>query len=528
MTFPLPSHGKQALSNQPQETSTAPENGWKIYFPTIVGAGLIYLSVTMVNFALPSIQESLGLSTTESRWVIQGYSLVLAAFILVGGSLGDHYGRARIFMLGLAILAGASTVGALSSSLPFLLVSRIAQGLAGALIVPASLAIVSDAWSGAARGKAIGTWTGLTALGVSGGPVLGGLIVGQLGWRAVFWFNVPLALLALLACWRFVSESYDSSLTGRPDWPGGVAVTVAFAGLVVGTSEVTETGWTSWITIASLAIMVVALIVFYVVERRATDPMIRIAVFRTRVFSGSNALMLLVYGALGALLYFLPFNLTDVQGYSDTQAGLAVAPYVAIMVIGSRWSGGMVNKLGSRLPMTLGPVIASAGYLLFAWRSADGSYWTTVFPAATVLGTGMMITVAPVMTTVMSAVADRQAGFASGVVNSAARTGNVLAVALFSILMVFMFEDALNSRLDTMELGSETRTEIMESSSQLAEITPPERLTPQQESVLTEAIHAAFLHGFQWVMVGCAAVVLVGALIAALTVPGRKSGTRDS
>ncbi len=507
--------------------NTPSHAGW-ILFTMILGSSLAFIDGTVVNVALPFLQEDLNASATGVQWVVQAYSLFLASLILVGGSLGDRLGRRKMYLLGVLVFTVASIVAGAAPNLEALIAARSLQGIGGALLIPGSLAIISALWSGDARGVAIGTWAGFTSITSSIGPPLGGFLVEQFSWRAVFFINVPIAIVVVIACIVAVPENRDPEATGSIDWTGAALVTIALGAAVFGFTEAAASGWTDTLTGASLAVSIVAGVAFVAVERRVPDPMVELSLFRSSTFTGANLLTLMLYAGLAAGLYYLPFNLVQVQGYSATAAGAAVLPFSLIMFAGSRWAGGLIGRFGARLPLVVGPALTGAGFLLFAVPGIGGSYWTTVFPAATVLGVGMTITVAPLTTTVMNAVDERHSGLASGINNAVSRAGGVLAIAVFSIVMLGAFSASLDSRLDDADLPREARVAATATESQLAAMPAPASLDDAQGARFREAVDWAFVDGYRAVMVGCALIAFLGAAIAAGTVREHEARDRET
>lgn len=492
---------------------------------TILGSSITFIDGTVVNVALPVLQTELGASVTDAQWVVESYALMLAALLLVGGSLGDRYGRARVFAAGVALFAAASVWCGLSPNTSQLIIARGVQGVGAALLVPGSLAIISASFAKEERGRAIGTWSGFTAIAAGLGPVLGGWLIENRSWRWIFFINVPLAAVVLAIVWRSVPESRDEEAAKEQDWWGAGLATVGLGGVVFGLIESSTRGFSNPLVFTSLIIGVIALTLFVYVERGAAAPMMPLRLFRSSTFAGANLLTLLLYAALGSVLFLLPFNLIQVQGYSATEAGAALLPFVLTMFLLSRWAGGLVERYGSRLPLVAGPVVAAIGFALFALPdAAAASYWTSFFPAVVVMSLGMTASVAPLTTTVMGAVDAHQSGIASGINNAVSRTSSLLAIAVLGIIMVGAFNTNLERRLRTLELAPETRAQLEEGRSSLAGIKVPENASEESRRAIKEAINESFVAGFRLVAYIAAGLALMSAFVAWWLIDGKTKG----
>jgi EmrB/QacA subfamily drug resistance transporter len=493
--------------------------GMWILVATILASSMAFIDSTVVNVALPALQGNFNASVVGVQWVVESYGLTLAALILVGGSMGDLFGRRRMFLLGVAVFTLASIGCGLSARLSELIAARAIQGVGAAFLVPGSLALISASFDEQQRGRAIGTWSGSTAITMAIGPVLGGWLIEHLSWRWAFFLNVPLAAVVIVVSLRYVPESH-SERRGRIDWPGAITATFSLTGLVFGFIESTRLGWKHPLVIGSLAAGVVGLFAFQRVERAEASPMVPLELFQSRAFSGANLLTFFLYAATGIYFFLLPLNLIQVQGYSATEAGAAVLPQILLMFLLSRWSGGLIVRYGARLPLIVGPIIVAAGFLLFAIPSVGGSYWTTFFPAIVVLGLGMAVSVAPLTTVVMDAVDEDRVGTASGINNAVARVAALLAIAIFGVVMVVAFSHQLNHRLATVQMPTEARAELQSNESRLAALTIPAGVDPATASAIESLIQSSFVFSFRLVMWICAALALVSAAIAWRMIPG--------
>src|SRR6266496_386989 len=376
---------------------------------TTLASSMAFIDGTVVNVALPALQANLNATIVDVQWVIEAYSLLLAALLLVGGSLGDHYGRRRIFLIGTALFALASAWCGLAPNTAQLISARAAQGLGAALLVPGSLAIISSSFPENERGRAIGTWSGFSAITTAIGPVIGGWLIEHLSWRAIFFINVPIALLIIfISLWR-VPESSDKESKGL-DWLGAILITFGLGALVYGLIESSGLGFGDRSVLAALIAAAILLAAFLVIETRLPNPMLPLALFRSRTFTGANLLTFLLYGALGGSLFFLPLNLIQVQHYSATAAGAAFLPFILIIFLLSRWSGGLVERYGPKVPLIAGPLIAAVGFALFIPSGIGGSYWQKFFPAIFILGIGMAVSVAPLTTFVINSATTNSVG----------------------------------------------------------------------------------------------------------------------
>lgn len=489
---------------------------------TIVGSSMAFIDTSVVNVALPAIQADLAAAVREAQWIVNAYMLMLGALLLVGGAAGDRFGRRRVFIIGIAVFAAASVACAWAPNAAALITARAVQGVGGALLVPGSLAIISAMFPESERGRAIGTWAGASALTTALGPVVGGWLVDTWSWRIIFLINVPIAVVAVaLAIWR-MPESRDESSDVSVDWAGGALAVVGLGTLAYGLTLASEHGWTA-ATLGLLALAVLMLGWFVWREARARHPMMPLELFRSRNFSGANAITLLLYFALGGAMFFIPFNLIRIQGYSAALAGAAFLPFSLIMGVLSRWSGGLIDRYGARTLLTIGPAIVAVGFALLAVPGIGGSYWTTFFPPMVVVGFGMAVAVAPLTTSVMRAVDDRHAGVASGINNATARIAGMLAVAVLGMVAVAAFGKAVDERLDRMSLSNETRELVRAEIPKLAEAQPPRAIDDAQRDELQQVFKESFVYSFRLVSLVAAALAVASAVCGWLTIePNRR------
>jgi EmrB/QacA subfamily drug resistance transporter len=492
---------------------------------TIIASGMGFLDGTIVNVALPVIQDELNATAVDALWIVESYALMLAALILVGGSLGDHYGRRRIFMVGVALFTMASVWCGLAPSPGQLIAARAVQGIGGALMIPGSLAIISASFSEENRGKAIGTWSGFSGVTAAIGPIVGGFLIDNVSWRAAFFINIPLALIVLFISLRHVPESQDPE-AARLDFAGAFLATLGLGGIVFGLIEATNRGFSDPLVFVPLIVGIAALAAFVYAEYRGREPMMPLSLFRSRNFSGANLLTMLLYMGLGGALYFFPFVLIQVHGYSATAAGSAFLPFIVLTFLLSTWAGGLVPRFGPRVPLIIGPVITAVGFILFALPGTGGSYWTTFFPAVVVMGFGMTLVIAPLTTTALNSVEGRHSGLASGVNNAVSRTASLLAIAIMGVFVFAAFSGALDSRLANLDLSQETQIAMEEQKSSLGAAEPPVDIDGETVADIERAVDESFVTSFRVAMYIAAALAIASALAAAILIEGKGSVAR--
>jgi EmrB/QacA subfamily drug resistance transporter len=497
---------------------------------TILGSSMAFIDGTVVNVAIPTLQTAFHATVVDAQWVVESYGLFLSSLILAGGALGDLFGRRRVFLIGVGIFAAASVACGLAPSILTLVIARCVQGIGAALLVPGSLAIISASFDEESRGKAIGTWSGFTAITTALGPVMGGWLIEHGSWRWAFFLNLPLAIaVVVISLWR-VPESRGSKIE-HLDWQGALTATIGLGGLVTGFLESAKLGWRDPLVFGSLLGGMACLIVFLMIEARASTPMVPLELFKSRSFLGANVVTLFLYAAFGVFFFLFPMDLIRLQGYSTTAAGAAAVPMILLMFFLSRWSGGLVHRYGGRIPLIVGPLVVATGFILFAALPSGSSYWKIYFPAFLVLGFGMAITVAPLTTVVMTSVDQEHVGAASGINNAVARVAGVLAIAVFGIVMVKAFGSRLEQSLAKLPVAPNIAQEIRSKEIEFVGLEPPQDLNTNAIAAIRRAISDASLWGFRLVLLACAGLSVVSALVAwrviasAIGVRGRAART---
>ncbi len=489
------------------------ENRNAVLAATILGSSMVFIDSTVVNVILPRLQVELHVTGVQIQWVVAAYLLFLSSLILLGGALGDRFGRRVVFEAGIVVFALASVGCGLSRTLWQLTLARSVQGIGGALLTPGSLAIINACFPGAERGKAIGTWSGFTAITTALGPVLGGWLSDNFSWRWVFFINVPLAIITLLITREFVPELRPEAAGPACDLKGAAASTLGLGGVTLGLVEAARAGIQSpYVWIAFLGGLIL-LLLFLRIESASPAPMLPLSLFRSQVFSGANTLTLLLYGGFGAVFYFLPFNLIQVQGFTATQAGAANLPFVLIIFLLSRWSGSLYDRFGARLPLTIGPLLVACGFLLLGYLPGVHSrYWASVFPGIAVFALGMAICVPSLTTAVLTAAPVERSGIASGVNNAMARLGTLLAVAGMTLFMFFSFDRHLQTDLGPLAVNPEIKRQLLAQSRSLAALEIPSG-DPRVKFLLTQVVDESYLRSFSEVTLIAAMLALSGAFV---------------
>ncbi len=491
---------------------------------TILGSSMAFIDMTVVNIALPVLQSNLNASVSAAQWIVEAYSLALSSLVLVGGSLADRFGRRRIFSIGTILFAASSLACALSPNVSWLIAARGVQGVGAALLIPSSLALLSAAFSEHERGRAVGSWSALTAVATVIGPALGGWLVQTISWRAVFYLNLPIAAVVLVIASTRVAE------TRRPDAPhldlaGALLATLGLGGVTYGLIEAPTAGWGDPRAFGSVAAGAAALVAFVFVENRSRGPMVSPALFRIRTFTAANLLTLFLYAAISGVMFFLPFVLIQSRGYSPAAAGAAVLPLIVLLSLLSRSAGKLADRMGPRLPLTVGPLVAAAGYVLLAVGKPSAPFAASVLPGLTAMGLGMAIVVAPLTATVLNAVGADQAGAASGINNAVARVAGLLAVAVFGIVASSAFNRALDRRLEAAAVSPTLRRALAPERSKLGAMKAPAAATQAESRAVSSAVQSSLESAFRVVVLGCAGLALLASGCAAWGVRRKKQSS---
>ncbi len=504
-------HGQEA-GRRPCDAPCAREARPFVLAATILGSAMAFIDGTVVNIALPAMQRALGADIATLQWVVNAYALMLGALILTGGALGDRFGRRRVFVIGITAFAVASAPCGLAPDVSWLVAARAVQGVGAALLVPQSLAIIAASFPAATRGRAIGVGAGFAAITTAPGPVLGGVFIDLLSWRAVFWINLPLAAATVWLALRYIPESRDRSAIGTPvDWAGSLLVACGLGCLVYALTAAPERGGTDAVVVTAAAAGVVMLALFIRLEARLKAPIMPPGIFRSGPFSAANGVTLFLYFALTAVLFLLPFNLIQIHGYTALEAGLALLPFGVLLGLFSSRAGALADRYGPRWPLVTGSVLVALACigLVLADRYAPQGYWTSVFPPILLLSVGMTINVAPLTTAVMNAVPDNASGTASGINNAASRLAGVLAVAVVGTVAAVVFAGDLATALERLAIDDAAREQLMNRAHELAALTPPQGLDQATARAVASAIDEAFRSGYH-------AALTVAALSAAL------------
>lgn len=507
------------------KTDDQVSTSWRLDFwvllATVLAPSMVFMVSTALSVALPAIQRDLDAGGTDLIWIVNAYSLLQAAFIFLSGSFGDHYGRKRVYIVGIVLFALSSLVCGVTASAEVLIFARATQGVGSGIMITCSLALVGAYFAHHRRSWSIGVWSALTMLISGAGPIIGGLLTESGWWRLIFIVNIPLSIVAILVLVVYVPESYDEDAPRDLDISGTFLSTLALMLSGFFCIEGPRRGFDDPLVLLSGGAALAILPVFVWIEGHSDHPMMPLNLFRSRTFTGANTLTLLLYGAMNSVLFFLPLSLIQVQRYTESAVGFALLPMTLIMVGLSFVMGRVVDRHGPRVPLVAGPLVIGVSFIMLAMlepASTQDTYWTTLFPAMCLFGTGMGITLAPLTTAVMASVDEHHAGMASGLNNTVSRSAQVLAIAVMGGIVLVLFKDSLLSNAVVTALPGDARALLTSESVKLAETSIPESLTPLEGDNLRQIISESFADTISFVMLIAAGLSILSGLLAALLI----------
>lgn len=495
---------------------------------TILGSTVVFLDSTVINVALPAIADGLVAGLAGQQWVVEAYMLTMVSLMLVGGSLGDQFGRRRVYVTGLVAFGATSALCAVAPSDEFLVGARALQGVAGALLVPGSLAIVAATFEGEARGRAVGTWTAWTGIATVFGPAGGGALIGIFSWRAIFWINLPLIAGTVWLCLRAVEESRDPDAFRGIDWLGIALSAIGLGGPVFALIEQPTHGWGDPLVLVPLLAGVACLALFLLHEARTRHPMLDLSLFRIRNFAVANGTTLAAYAGLIGGLFFVGLFLQQVVGYSALEAGLATTPISVLLFVLSPRFGRLASGTGPRLPMTAGPIVAGLGLLLMLRVDAGADYLTDVLPAVLVFGFGLSATVAPLTATALDSVSERRVGIASGVNNGVSRVAGLLAIAVLGAVISAQFGSKLDANLGTRPLGPAAEHAVTKAREQPLAVPKTGKLPPSQASAVRAASVEASTGAFHLGVLIAALLMIAGGIASGIGIENPRRRQRPA
>jgi len=488
-----------------------------VLITTAVVSGMGFADMTAVNTALPVIQNKLAMDATSAHWVAEIYLVFVASLMMMGGALGDRFGRRRILRYGIIAFAASSVLCAMSDTAALLIFGRATQGIAAALAMPSSLALLNACFPPERRGRAVGSWAVVTSLMVPLGPVVGGAAVDLLSWQWIFLINIPISALALATLRGVPSPPYDPPVGGRLDIPGVTAITCGLASLVFGLLEGARRGFGDDIVIVSLAAAAILLPLFLIIEALSREPMLPLWMFRRRAFGMANLQTALFFGGFHGTIFLLPFFLIQVFGYSALQAGAVGAPVSVAIIIMSRPMARVMEKFGPGLPLSVAPFLVAIGVYILGQAPADGTFLHDILPAVLTFAVGIGFYITPITTVSMNAAGEGRSGLASGVNNTIARVAGLIAIALFGLLLTSGFSSYLIRRLDGIGLSADQMTAAVGQIKRLGAMTPPDTLTGAQAEAFRFLVRDAFAHGFRNALTMAAILIFLAGMVGVLT-----------
>lgn len=493
---------------------------------TLLASGASFIMMSAVAVALPAIQSYFSTNIAGIQWVITAHLLTLSAFLLIGGALGDHFGRKRLFLSGMFLFTLGAVLSGFAGSIELLISFQVLQGFGSALMVPQSLAIINDCFMEDERGRAIGIWAGLSGGIAALGPWLGGWLVETFGWPAVFWMTVPVTLLAVMVTVVFIPENRNPQ-PGKLDWLGTPFILVGLLGLAYGIISGPIIGWSHPPILAGLIGGPLAIALFIIIELRKREPLVPLKIFKNSLVSGANMVTLLLYFALNGVIFFSVLNLQQIQGYSPTKTGLGLLPPIVLITFFAGPAGALADRIGPRLQMIVGPLVVALGMVLLTSGGTDASYLKHFLPGLAIFGAGMAFVIAPLTKCALS-VEPRFSGAASGVNNAIARTAGLMAVAVLGAIVVSIFSLHLNEMISSSSLAYGDQVQILSQADKLGGIVIPEGFDESSRNLAVNAVKESFIYGFRWAMWVCAGLALAGAVISFLTIERRPNPAKSN
>jgi EmrB/QacA subfamily drug resistance transporter len=489
-----------------------------VLLSSILAVAMTFIDATALSVALPVIQSDLAATGADLMWIINAFTIPVAALLLLGGGLGDWLGRKQVLLAGIIIFAMGAIACAVAPGIPSLIAARIIQGIGAALMIPGSLALVASFFDAAERGKAIGTWSAFSVIATGIGPVVGGMLAQAGLWRGIFLVNLPLAMIACIALLWKVPPLRHPRAEGRLDFVGALLAALGLACINVGLIAVPERGLGNPMVAAALIGGLLSLLAFILHERRTRHPLLPLALFQSKTLTAACLITLTVYTAFYGLLFFLPLNLIQVQGYDPARAGAAQLPLLLLLILVSRPAGSLVDRIGPRLPLIVGPFTVGLGFLLLSWpgiTDGPGAFWTTYLPGLLVLGAGLGMTAVPLSITIMASVSGDRQALAAAINSTAARLAGVVAIALLGPVALLTFQLSLDARVTPLNLPAAIQSQLVAESPRLAEARVPETLDSATTAAVGTAIQMAFIDMFRVVSLLAAGLSGLGAIIAA-------------
>jgi EmrB/QacA subfamily drug resistance transporter len=503
-----------------KHVTTKTVEGKLILTATILASGMAFLDGSVVNIAIPTIQNKFGATISDIQWIVNGYMIMLCALLLISGALGDRYGRKRIFAYGIGLFIVASFLCSISHSILQLELFRAIQGIGGAMMVPGSLSIINISFDEKVRGRAIGLWSGFAGGVAALGPLVGGFLVQFWGWQSIFYINIPLGLLALFLTFRYIPESRNDNAT-KIDLLGTLFIFFSLVGISFGLLSVSNLGWNNPIILGSIFIGILSFILFIITEKRTKEPLVPFHIFSSSLVTGANLATLFLYFALNAVIFFLVLNFQQIQHYPPIEAGLGLLPSIILITFLSGPGGTIADKIGPRLPMILGPLIVSLGMFLLILPGTNANYFIAFLPALILVGLGMSIVIAPLTKSALS-VANNYSGAASGVNNAVARIAGLLAIAILGAIIISLFKGQLADSIHTSRLNQNQQQQIMLQENKLGGITMPQNFSDTSKKIAQNAVDNSFIYGFRYAMGINAFLAFLSAFVSFLTIHNKK------